>query len=45
VAAARKILDEAWARERAAALTWEKEKTIVYHLKQQLAAAQGIMIP
>jgi hypothetical protein len=29
--AARKTLDEARARERAAALAWEKEKTIVYH--------------
>jgi hypothetical protein len=45
VAAARKTLDEARARERAAALAWEKEKTIAHHLEQQLAAAQGITIP
>jgi hypothetical protein len=45
VAAARKTLDEARARERAAALTWEKEKTISRHLEQQLAAAQEITIP
>ncbi len=45
VAAARKTLDEARARERAAALAWEKEKTIARHLEQQLAAAQGITIP
>jgi hypothetical protein len=45
VAAARKTLDEAWACERVAALAWEKEKTIVRHLEQQLAATQGIMIP
>jgi hypothetical protein len=45
VAAARKTLDEARARERAAALTWEKEKTITRHLEQQLTAAQGITIP
>jgi hypothetical protein len=45
VAAARKTLDEARARKRAAALTWEKEKIIARHLKQQLAAAQRIMIP
>jgi hypothetical protein len=32
-------------RKRAAALTWEKEKTIARHLEQQLAAAQGITIP
>jgi hypothetical protein len=38
-------LDEARARERAAALAWEKEKTIARHLEQQLAAAQGITIP
>jgi hypothetical protein len=44
VAAARKTLDEARARERAAALAWEKEKTIAHHLEQQLAAAQGITI-
>jgi hypothetical protein len=34
VAAACKTLDEARARERAAALAWEKEKTITYHLEQ-----------
>jgi hypothetical protein len=35
-----------WTRHgRAAALAWEKEKTIARHLEQQLAAAQGIMIP
>jgi hypothetical protein len=45
VAATRKTLDEARAHEHAAALTWEKEKTIARHLEQQLAAAQGIMIP
>jgi hypothetical protein len=45
VAAARKTLDEARPRERTAALTWEKEKTIARHLEQQLAAAQGITIP
>jgi pyruvate/2-oxoglutarate dehydrogenase complex dihydrolipoamide acyltransferase (E2) component len=45
VAAARKTLDEARTRERAAALTWEKGKTIACHLEQQLAAAQGITIP
>jgi hypothetical protein len=45
VAAACKTLDEPRARERAAALTWEKEKAIARHLKQQLAAAQGITIP
>jgi hypothetical protein len=45
VAAACKTLNEAWARERAAALTWEKEKTIARHLKWQLTAAQGITIP
>jgi phage terminase large subunit-like protein len=45
VAAARKTLDEARARERVATLAWEKEKTIARHLEQQLAAAQGIMIP
>jgi hypothetical protein len=35
VTAARKTLDEAWPRERAAGLTWEKEKekTIARHLK------------
>ncbi len=45
VAAARKTLDEARAHERAAALTWEKEKIIARHLEQQLAVAQGITIP
>jgi hypothetical protein len=45
VAAARKTLTEERARERAAALAWEKEKTIAHHLEQQLAAAQGIVIP
>jgi hypothetical protein len=45
VAATCKTLDEARARERAAALAWEKEKTIACHLEQQLTAAQGITIP
>jgi hypothetical protein len=45
VATTRKTLDEAWAHEHAAALAWEKEKTITHHLKQQLAVAQGITIP
>jgi hypothetical protein len=45
VAAARKTLDKARVRERAAALAWEKEKTIARHLEQQLTAAQGITIP
>jgi hypothetical protein len=45
VVTARKTLDEAWARERAATLVWEKEKTITHHLEQQLADAQGISIP
>jgi hypothetical protein len=45
VAAARKTLVEAQARERAAALAWEKEQIIAYHLEQQLTAAQGITIP
>jgi hypothetical protein len=45
VAAACKTLDESRARERTAALAWEKEKTIVRHLEQQLATAQGITIP
>jgi hypothetical protein len=36
VPVAHKTLDEA--RERAAALAWEKEKTITHHLEQQLAA-------
>jgi hypothetical protein len=44
VATARKTLDEAQARECAATLAWEKEKTITCHLEQQLAAAQGITI-
>jgi hypothetical protein len=29
-----RTLDEAWAHERTAALTWEKEKTITRHLEQ-----------
>jgi hypothetical protein len=33
VATTRKTLDEVRARERTAALTWEKEKTIARHLK------------
>jgi hypothetical protein len=45
VAVARKTLDEARAHEHATALTWEKEKIIVHHLEQQLAAAQGITLP
>jgi hypothetical protein len=45
VAAARKTLDKAWAREHASALAWEKENSIVHHLEQQLAAAQRITIP
>jgi hypothetical protein len=45
VAATCKTLDEAQARECATALAWEKEKIIARHLKQQLAAAQGITIP
>jgi hypothetical protein len=45
VADAHKTLDEARTCERAAALDWEKEKTIARHLEQQLAAAQGITIP
>jgi hypothetical protein len=45
VVAARKTLDKARVRERAAAPAWEKEKTIARHLEQQLAAAQGITIP
>jgi hypothetical protein len=45
VAAARKTLDEARACEHAATLAWEKEKTLAHHLKQQLTAAQGIMMP
>jgi hypothetical protein len=43
VAAARKTLDEARAREHAAALAGEKN--IAHHLEQQLTAAQGIAIP
>jgi hypothetical protein len=31
IAAARKTLDDSWARERAVALAWEKEKTIARH--------------
>jgi hypothetical protein len=45
VAAERKTMNKAWVRERATALTWEKEKTIARHLEQQLATAQGITIP
>jgi hypothetical protein len=45
VVAARKTLNEAHVRKRAAALAWEKEKTITHHQEQQLAAAQGIVIP
>jgi hypothetical protein len=45
VAAARKTLDKVRACERAAALAWEKEKTIARHLEQQLIAAQEITIP
>jgi hypothetical protein len=45
VATALKTLDEARARECAAALAWEKEKIIARHLEQQLTAAQGITIP
>jgi hypothetical protein len=37
VAVARKTLDETRARERAAILAWENEKTIARHLEQQLA--------
>jgi hypothetical protein len=45
VVAARKTLDEARACERATALAWEKENTIVRHLEQQLIAVEGITIP
>jgi hypothetical protein len=45
MAAARKTLGEACARERDAALAWEKEKTIAHHLEQQLTTTQGIAIP
>jgi hypothetical protein len=45
VAVAHKALDEARVRERAATLTWEKEKTNAHHLEQQLATAHGIVIP
>jgi hypothetical protein len=45
MAAAHKTLDVARTCEHAAALAWEKEKTITHHLEQQLAAAQGITIP
>jgi hypothetical protein len=45
VAITRKILNEARVRERTVALAWEKEKTIARHLEQQLAAAQGIVLP
>jgi hypothetical protein len=34
VDAARKTLDEARARKHAAALSWEKEKTLYCHLEQ-----------
>jgi hypothetical protein len=34
MATSHKTLDEAQARERIAALTWEKEKTITCHLEQ-----------
>jgi hypothetical protein len=44
VATAHKTLYKARARERAATLTWEKEKTITRQLEQQLATAQGITI-
>jgi hypothetical protein len=44
VPATHKILDEAQTRKRAAALTWENEKTITHHLEEQLAIAHGIMI-
>jgi hypothetical protein len=45
VVATRKTLDEAWAYEHTATLTWEKEKIIARHLEQQLTATQGITIP
>jgi hypothetical protein len=45
VLAAHKTLDEARARQRAAALAWEKEKAIARHLEQQLVVAHGIVIP
>jgi hypothetical protein len=45
VAAVHKTLDEACARERATALTWEKEKANAHYLEQQLTAAQGIALP
>jgi hypothetical protein len=45
VAVVRKALDEAHVHERAATIAWEKEKIIAHHLEQQLAAAQGIVVP
>jgi hypothetical protein len=45
VAATRKTIHEAHAHERTDTLAWEKEKMIARHLKQQLAAAQGIAVP
>jgi uncharacterized protein YqgV (UPF0045/DUF77 family) len=39
VAVARKTLYEARARDHAAVLTWDKEKTITRHMEQQFAAA------
>jgi hypothetical protein len=45
VPAARKTMDETQVHERAAALAWKKEKIIARHLEQQLAIAQGIVIP
>jgi hypothetical protein len=45
MAAACNTLDDAWVHERAAALTWEKEKTIAHYLEQQLTAAHRITIP
>jgi hypothetical protein len=45
MAATHKTLDEAWAHEHAASLTWEKQTTTTHHLEQQLATAHGIMIP
>jgi hypothetical protein len=45
VATARKTLDDALACERAAALAWEKEKTIARHLEQQLTTNKGSRFP
>jgi hypothetical protein len=45
MAAARKTLNEVQAHEHTTILVWEKEKTIVPHLEQQLTAAPGIVIP